>query len=375
MIRLCALLLLLALVGWTHGRADTFYVDAGRGNDANAGTADAPFQTIGRAMTKVDGPGGTVHLSPDGGPYREIVHIKKGGTPAQPLVIEGHGSVVNLGQDITRGPWTDTGNGFRLETPVIPNGRFNLVSPVFVNGLPLFTEKPKVVTPKAWHGGGMSYDPQNHLIAVFPRGLSPANSVVVLSAPGMDCGVEIAGASNVTIRDLTCVFSGNDGFGIHGNCQNIVLERVKGLFNSDQGISAHETCQVTSTDSEVAFDGSFGGSVADVQQANTTYRMLRIHQNRNVAFQFQQGHHLLQDVVSYGNGGPNLPFASDSVQLIDCQDLGPYPEAIPTVSPDVVAMAYSPQNATAESKKTYDEKDRLGRFLQFRPPPTPFTPN
>jgi hypothetical protein len=87
----------------------------------------------------------------------------------------------------------------------------------------------------------MSYDPQNHLILVFPRGLSPANSVVVLSAPGMGCGVEIAGGNNVVIRDLTSLFSGNDGFGIHGNCQNIRLERVKGLFNSDQGISSHET--------------------------------------------------------------------------------------------------------------------------------------
>jgi hypothetical protein len=117
------------------------------------------------------------------------------------------------------------------------------------------------------------------------------------------------------------------------------------------------------------------GSVADVQNAVTTYINLRIHQNRNVAFQFQQGKHVLQNVISYGNGGPDFPYASAFVQLIDCQDLGPYSETIPVVTPDVVAAPYSAEKAAAESKKTYDEKDRLGRFLQFRPPPTPLIPN
>ncbi len=348
-------------------KADPFYVNPVKGNDAATGTKDTPFKTLARAVREIDGVGGEIHLQPDDGFYTESLNVAKGGQPDKPLIIDGHGAVINLGIDVTKGPWTDTGAGYRLERPVTVQTRINLVTVGWVNGLPVFSDDPTGHRPQAWHGGSAHFDAQGHLILVFPRGLTPANSVVVLNGGSngfMSCAVSAPGGAYIQIRNLTAAFSANDGFNFHGKGHDVLLDNVKGLFSGDQGTSAHEAYQVNVQNSEFAFNGSGDAAIEDVKDAVTTYKNVRAHQNRNMAFLFMQGHHVLDQVVSFENGTSNLPKASEFVEIKDCQDLG-------QIGEDKQIPVVADPNAPVDPKKPVDETDRLGRFLQLRPAPTP----
>ena len=284
--------------------AGTYYVDPGKGSDSGPGSEEQPFKSIAKAMATVDGIGGTVHLSPASGPYYESLMLGKGGLPDDPVIIEGHNSIINLGSDVTSGPWTKTENGWILELKVVTNPRFYVATPVFVNGLPVYCDHPKGRGTPAWHGGSVRYDEQGRLILVFPRGLSPSNSVVVLTGKSdyMNAGVGFSNASNVIVRDLTSAFAGNDGFNFHGNGTNVLLERCKGIFNGDQGMSSHEGYQIEARDCEIAFDGSQGAGIIDINGSITTYKNCRVHQNRGAGFQLQGKMHVLENIVVFGNG-------------------------------------------------------------------------
>jgi Protein of unknown function (DUF1565) len=341
----------------------TYYVDPIRGDDSSAGSQADPFRSIAQAMKKVDGPGGKVSLSP--GCYTEQIMIHKGGQADNPLVIEGNGAVINLGVDVTDGPWVKTDNGYLLDQPVHKNTRYYLTSPVFINGLPVSCDRPKGGVKPAWHGGSCRYDDQNHLVIVFPRGLSPTNSVVVLTgAPGFfSSGVQVSGGSHIHIYDLVSVFSGNDGFNLHGNGSDVLIQRCKALFNGDNGISSHETYHVDVRDSEVAFGGTMGGAIDDIMQTVTTYTNVRVHQCRAAAFILIGKSHHLDHVVSFSNGDGNLPKASDKIELSDCTELAP------VESDAQIPMVDHPDTNTFSTQHV-EETDRLGRFLQLRPPIT-----
>jgi Protein of unknown function (DUF1565) len=365
-----ARLLMFLTVAYSCGTyGGTYYVDPVRGDDSSGGSQTDPFKSIAQAMKMVDGPGGKVSLTP--GCYIAQIIIHKGGKPDSPLVIEGNGAVINLGVDVTDGPWVKTDNGYLLDQPVHKNTRYYLTSPVFINGLPVSCDRPKGGVKPAWHGGSCRYDDQNRLVIVFPKGLSPANSVVVLTgAPGFfSSGIQVSGGSHIHFYDLVSVFSGNDGFNFHGDGSDILIQRCKALFNGDNGISSHETYQVDVRDSEVAFGGTMGGAVADGAETVTTYTNVRVHQCRAAAFVLIGKAHRLDHIVSFSNGDGNLPKPSNKIQFFDCTELGP-------VESDSKIPVVDHPDAKTDLIQYAAETDRLGRFLQLRPPITtvPLTP-
>lgn len=64
-----------------------YFVDPQQGNDANAGTQDAPWQTIQHGMSKLQ-PGDTLYLR--AGTYREHVTVDVSGTAEKPITIAGY---------------------------------------------------------------------------------------------------------------------------------------------------------------------------------------------------------------------------------------------------------------------------------------------
>jgi hypothetical protein len=345
--------------------AQAFYVDGEKGNDSAAGGKDAPFQTIARAIKEVDGVGGEVHLVPGKQDFRDPVIIFKGGTAEKPLIVDGHGAVINLGTDVTAGPWTDTGDGWRLERDLpedFATGSYQS-TPVFVNGIGILGDHPKgpSYAPRAKHGGYLRLDENRKLVLVFPQGLSPKNSVIVLTGgpEKFSSAVRLQTASNVTVRNVTSTFSENDGFNFHGHGTNVFIENCKALFNADEGVSAHETYEVEVRDTEIAFNGSQGGGVHDVNDCTTTYKNVRTHQNRASGFAFQGRKHTVEGGVSYGNGGRNVPKPAENTTIIGVEDLGPLPFEIPVVEDP---------SAPFEPEGEIKESNILGRFLELRPP-------
>ena len=300
--------------------AAVFHVNPETGSDTADGSAKAPFKTIARALKDVDGPGGDILLDPVAGGYRESAVIRKGGTPESPLVLDGQGAVINGGRDVSAGPWTQVEDGFRLEQPVPKHTRPWTTSPFFVNGLPMFVDHPQGKGRPAWHGGALRYDEEGRAILRFPTGLNPNNAVVVVTAADQVCGIHCAGGGNIVIKNITVALFGNDGFNFHNNCHDLVLDHVKAIFNGDQGISSHETCVVEVRDSEVAFNGTMSGGIADINFSVTTYKNVTVHHNRNDGFYLVGKQHSLIGVQSYGNIGTNFPKPSDKIVFQDTQD-------------------------------------------------------
>ena len=78
--------------------ANTLYVDAQRGNNANDGTAHAPWQTIQKAADSAQ-PGDTVLVAK--GDYPERIHVTRSGAPDHPITFQSSGRVVTQGFTIT----------------------------------------------------------------------------------------------------------------------------------------------------------------------------------------------------------------------------------------------------------------------------------
>ena len=98
-------------------------------------------------------------------------------------------------------------------------------------------------------------------------------------------------ATVLTVRNVTAMHAANDGYNIHGARIGIRLENVKAFSNGDEGISAHETVQMDVVDSEIAWNGSAVGGVADVNDSVTTYTNCVLHHNVNAAFLFDGKKH------------------------------------------------------------------------------------
>lgn len=342
---------------------DKFYVDPVKGNDKASGAENEPFKTVAYALKLLDGKGGEIHLASEA-VFRENIFINRqhGGRTDAPLIIEGNSAIINCGIDVTDGPWTKLDDGYRLERDVPEHKIRYGISVVFVNGLPLFHDHPNGKGRDAWHGGSVRYDENGRMIVVFPNGLEPNNSVIVLTGKneGYSC-VATNSAGHVTVRNLTAVFAGNDGFNFHGfGATDFRLENVTALFCGDEGISAHEDYQIEVQDSEVAFCGSHDGGIVDVNDSQSVYQNVRSHQNRNFGFKLVGTKHVLINCLSYGNPLGNLPKESDKISMIDCRDEG-------QVEEDKTVPVYSGQAAPALNEKV-GESNRMARFLQYRPP-------
>lgn len=310
-------LFLFSIVLTAAASAADFYVDSITGDDLAVGSESHPFATIARAIKEVDGPGGTIYLQP-GMMYPEEVVIRKGGTEIEPLIIEGRGAIINLGTEVTDGPWMEIGEQtYRLERAIPKFKRHYVTSPLFVNGLPLWAGHPEGRGKPAWHGGSLSYDDAGRMVVRFPDGLSPENARIVLTGTDGAPALHASGGQHVILRDLTAAFAGNDGFNFHNHCRDFRLERVRAVFNGDQGISSHGQCEVGIFDSEVGFNGSQSAGIVDINDAVTKYVGVLSHDNRNGGFLLRGQSHYLESVVAFGNQGPDLPRPEGHIEVVN----------------------------------------------------------
>lgn len=81
-----ALFVALAATGGPPHR--DLYVDAARGSDQGAGSAEAPFLTLARATRDLN-PGDTLHIR--GGVFHEPLNLARSGAPKSPIMVVGEG--------------------------------------------------------------------------------------------------------------------------------------------------------------------------------------------------------------------------------------------------------------------------------------------
>ena len=236
---------------------------------------------------------------------RTPLTLNKSGTPEAPVVFDGKGMIIDLGIDITAHDWIKNGDVWSSRGPLPKHPPVDDVqrAGLFIDEVPLLIRRDreaekasgaakKVIykAPTALRPGEAGWAEDGSFFFRWPKEKKPGDGRIIQPPAGLASCVAIAG-SYITVRNVTAMHAANDGFNIHGDRMGIRLENVKAFSNGDEGISAHETVQMDVVDSEIAWNGSAVGGVADVNDSVTTYTNCVLHHNVNAAFLFDGKKH------------------------------------------------------------------------------------
>lgn len=316
---LMALLGLATLPPVAAGSLPEVYADAEQGDDSNAGNVpESPVRTLKQAVAKL-APSGTLHLIARETPFRDPLHLAFGGTETDPLVVEGNGAVIDLGRDITAGPWEQDGRYWVFLGDGRPHTRPFQASPIYIDNEPQYVphERDTSETPD----GNVRVREDGRFAVLFPAGKSPSNSKVTLTSADGESGVFLNKGDHIIVKDLTVRYAGNDGFNVHGSGKGIVFRNVRALMCGDQGISSHGTVQVSVDGAEVAFCGSRAGGIADVGECVTDYQNILLHNNRVGGTHLQGAKHSVDGLVVFKNRNDNLPAPGPTVNVTNAAAL------------------------------------------------------
>jgi hypothetical protein len=226
-------------------------VDPTKGNDANDGRAK-PVKTIARAI-RLAQPGDTIHLTP-AVYYESAVFIDKHGEPGKPIILDGHGAVLDGSEPVTAARWRqvapDLYRGHRLykTTDDAIVGRWFLLWDGKMVRMNRCSKGPSEalkeiaeLQPEEWT---YRKDEDAFYLRLPPgQKLGEAN----IRYPARSSSVVFASSgSHITVRNLTGTHPYNDGFNIHGAQRDLIFENIRAIECGDDGFSAHEdaTCRI-----------------------------------------------------------------------------------------------------------------------------------
>ncbi|MDP1587285.1 MAG: right-handed parallel beta-helix repeat-containing protein [Prosthecobacter sp.] len=237
--------------------------------------------------------------------------LTQGGTPEQPAVFDGKGMIIDLGIDITDREWLKNGDvwtsrGPLPDHPPVPDTQR---AGLFIDEVPVRIMRDRAAeqqsglagkiiytVPAALKPGEMGWAGDGSLYFRWPAEKPPGSARIIQPPAKLASCVAIA-CSHIIVKNIVAKHAANDGFNIHGHRVGVRLENVKAFSNGDEGISAHETVQMDVLDSEIAWNGSSAGGVADVGDSVTTYTNCELHHNVNAAFFFDGKTHRVTNCV------------------------------------------------------------------------------
>jgi hypothetical protein len=244
-------------------QAETYRVDGLRGSDDHDGV-QAPFKTIGRALRAMKVSDSLV-LTPMPQPYRESITLRIGGTAAQPMVIDGGGATISGADPAPKTGWEEQGGVYRLR-------QATEVKFLFGPGVRYEQGKiPAELKPEEWQwqAGVLHFRPA--------AGKTPADYDLEMSV--RISGVITNGAGQIIVRNLTAQHFYNDGFNLHGGSAPLWFENIRGIWNGDEGFSAHENSECYVRGAE--FSNNYWHGIADVGMARTHYQNIICRDNRS----------------------------------------------------------------------------------------------
>lgn len=290
-----AILWLLSTGVWSA----TIYVDGVKGDDEADGTT-VPFNTIGRALRSLR-PGDTLSLAKMDRPYRECLRVTVGGLPGQPLVIEGNGATLCGADPAPKAGWEAKGDVF-----VLPQE----AEVKFVYGPEVRYSKATAadkLQPEQWFW-------EKGLFHFRPAAGKSIQDYDLELTTTRDCGFAVAGPGFIVVRNLTCEHFWNDGFNIHSGSAPVWFENIRGVWNGDEGFSAHENCECYVRGAYLAHN--FWHGIADVNLCRTHYTDVTIENNVYRGILIEGGVHSFTDCrvsgspvnIALTRGGPLADF-------------------------------------------------------------------
>ena len=321
----------------------------------DADKKNGPYASIMQALRSC-GAGARIEIANTGIDYRESVNISglKKGLAEAPLVIDGHGAVVNglmpvatkqwehLRDDIyyfanrvggvdykPRG-WFDKKTGDFYYGPMPRNiwvgtGRTGWYTEnaapkapqiFLINGKP----GPNVVKLEELPPGGFFYDVKKSVFKDLPQciffRLPEAKTL-------RECIVEVPQNSGVfvnddyvTVQNLGSCYSVEDGFyGFWGI--NVVFRNIHSFNNSEQGMSFHGT-GTTFVDGAL-IENNGGGGIVDVMSCLTVYRNVTVRNNHPIGVIFKGVAHAMYDCRIEANSGVQVTFEKNTTgNMVNC---------------------------------------------------------
>jgi hypothetical protein len=287
------LLTLAFLASAFAANARDLYVDPVAGDERANGLAakpdgtNAPVKRIAHGL-KLAQPGDTVHLAPV--VFKEsAVFFNRQGEPGKPITLDGHGATLDGGEPLDGETWHRTHH----EAPVFRNdqllprlddailgrwffhwgGKMNHMGRTSKGPSARFKD-PGDLQPGEWtfvkDDSRKLPDSQQVFGAFFirlPQGQKVADANII--APVRSAGVQFSGDNrHLVIRNLTATHVYNDGYNIHGHCEDVLFQNIRAIECGDDGISAHETAQYR-VENFVSIGNSTG--ICDTGSGATTY--------------------------------------------------------------------------------------------------------
>lgn len=236
------------LAGSAVGR--DIHVNHETGND-RPGQEGGPLKTIAAAI-RLALPGDTIHLAPTQQPYKEGVWLhNRSGEPGRPICLDGHGATLSGAEPLDPNAWKEISPGlFRNGKLIKPDhavvhrffflfdGKMNRMGRSLKGPKAPF-KKPEDLNPGEWT---WQQEEQAFYVRVEP---GKALADCRIEAPARSSGVAIAGhCEHLVIRNLVATHVWNDGYNIHGKTRDVLFENIKAIECGDDGLSAHDDCEV-----------------------------------------------------------------------------------------------------------------------------------
>jgi hypothetical protein len=213
------------------------YVDNRTGDDVNDGRSattvgiqSGPVRSLERAHVLV-GPGDVIEIANTGNPYYgslRLIGARCSGVPSQPVVVNGHGAVIDGSEPADPAAWESLGDDlWRLEPP--RKGWYQLVrgdDPVPEVPAPREAARPNPPAGRwaAWRG------------AIYYRGEPdevPANEPYRIAT--REAGIFLYAVRHVLVRDLTVRHFRLDGVNAHDQVYDTAIENVASQSNGRSG--------------------------------------------------------------------------------------------------------------------------------------------
>lgn len=302
--------------------ARNIHVDPRTGNDSSV---DGPVKSIGRAI-RIAKPGDTIHLLPI--VYRDYAGFYGiQGEPGKPIILDGHGATLEGSDPLDPQQWQEIKPGlFRCSdlhshlSPAVLGRWFFLINNKMVHmgrtskGPSAPFKNTKDLKPDEWtfiENTSKRKPDSTQIYGDFyirlPSGqkLSEANVFV----PTRSAGVQFSNNkskhnAHLIIRNLTATHPYNDGFNIHGHCEDVLFENIRAIECGDDGISAHETAQYR-VEGFVSIGNSTG--ICDTGASETSYNRVFIRDCLGFDLYFlDTGRYSLSNAVVFSSASRTL---------------------------------------------------------------------
>lgn len=276
--------------------ATDFYVDPTIGDDRANGLSpkvengNGPKKTIHHGIRAAK-PGDTVHLAPV--VFKDsAVFFKTMGEPGKPITLDGHGATLDGGDPLTPEGWTETAPGLFRNDNMLPrlddamimrwfflwDGKMNHMGRTS-KGPSAKLKAPEDLQPGEWTFVKDDTRKQPNSQQIFgafylklPPGQKLADANIVI--PTRSAGVQMSSDNrHLVIRNVTATHVYNDGYNIHGHCEDVLFENIRAIECGDDGISAHETAQYR-VEGFVSIGNSTG--ICDTGASQTSYNRVFI---------------------------------------------------------------------------------------------------